>query len=275
MFEFSLAKNKGVTKFNVDYTYKPYQPYIHMNPDFKGLYGEDWDDSRGLILGGDFSVQSAESAWVDYVNNNKNYQLIFNRQIENMDVNNQITKEQHEFAGLTGIFSGILGGGMGGAMTGAKAGPYGAIAGAVAGTAMGTALSEIGYAKDMEWLRRSQAETKDYTTDMYGYNLRNIQARPNSLARTEALNNNNKIWPVIEIYDCTDVEKTNLSNKIRYNGMTVMAIGTLGDYSYSIDFNQVYVKGQLIRTESIKDDFQVIDAIYQEVNKGFFVVQGE
>lgn len=160
-------------------------------------------------------------------------------------------------------------------MAGAKAGPYGAIAGAIGGTAMGTAFSEIGYIKDMDWLNRAQAETKDYTKDMYNYNLGNIQARPNSLARTEALNNNNKIWPVVEIYDCTDVEKDNLANKIRYNGMTVMAIGTLNNYSYSLDFNQVYVKGQLIRSESIADDFHVIDAIYQEVNKGFFVVQGE
>lgn len=41
MFEFSLAKNNGVSKFNIDYTYKPYQPYIHINPDFKNLYGSD------------------------------------------------------------------------------------------------------------------------------------------------------------------------------------------------------------------------------------------
>lgn len=160
-------------------------------------------------------------------------------------------------------------------MTGLKmGGPWGAAAGAIAGFAGGTALSAIGGMKDMEWLRRSQAEAKDYTIDMYGYNLGNIKARPNSLARTEALNNNNKIWPVIELYSCTDIEKTNLANKIRYNGMTVMATGTLADYSYSVDFNLVYVKGQLIRSEAINDDFHVIDAIYQEVNKGFFVVQG-
>lgn len=43
-FEFSLAKNKqDITSFNVDYTYKPYAPYIHVNPIFNpdGLYGKD------------------------------------------------------------------------------------------------------------------------------------------------------------------------------------------------------------------------------------------
>ena len=275
MFEFSLAKNNGVSKFNIDYTYKPCQPYIHINPDFKNLYGQDWDDARGLILGGDFSIQTADSAWIEYMNNNKNYQAIFNRQIENMDVNNQIALEKANFQGITGMIGGIIGGGAGGSMMGLKnTGSYGAIAGAVAGTAYGTAVSELGYVKSMDWLRRSQEEAKDYATDMYGYQLGNIQAKPNTLARTEALTNNNKIWPVIEIYDCTDVEKTNLIEKIRYNGMTIMALGKLADYDYSVDFNRVYVKGQLVRLDTINDDFHVIDAIYQEVNKGFFIIQG-
>lgn len=39
-FEFNLAKNGGyVEYFNVDYTYLPISSYIHVNPDFKGLYG--------------------------------------------------------------------------------------------------------------------------------------------------------------------------------------------------------------------------------------------
>lgn len=56
-FEFSVAKNGGtVEKFNVDLTYKPYNPYIHINPEFAGLYGIDYNDARGLLLGGDFSL---------------------------------------------------------------------------------------------------------------------------------------------------------------------------------------------------------------------------
>ena len=33
----SVAKNGGVSKVNVDMTLRPYQPYIHINPDFKNL----------------------------------------------------------------------------------------------------------------------------------------------------------------------------------------------------------------------------------------------
>ena len=56
LFEFNIAKNGGLSFFNIDCSYKPYQPYIHINPNFGGLYGQDFNDSRGLICGGDFSL---------------------------------------------------------------------------------------------------------------------------------------------------------------------------------------------------------------------------
>lgn len=62
-FDFSLAKNGGtVMSFNVDCSYKPFSPYIHINPDFKGLYGRDFNDARGLICGGEFSLPQVTSA---------------------------------------------------------------------------------------------------------------------------------------------------------------------------------------------------------------------
>ena len=243
MFEFGLAKNNSVESFNVDYTYKPIQPYIHINPNFKFIYGQDWDDARGLICGGDFSLSFINDAWINYENNNKNYQQIFNRQIENMDINNQIAKEQLDWKTFAGYFGGGIGGGVGGAVAGAKVGgPYGAIAGAIGGAYMGTVGAYIGGEMDKEWLARQQAETKDYTIDMYGYNLGNIKAMPYSLSRSESLTNNNKIWPIVELYGPTEKEIDNLINKIKYNGMTIMAIGTLNDYTASNDFSLVMYK---------------------------------
>jgi len=271
MFEFSLAKNNGVAKFNVDYTYKPIQPYIHINPDFKFIYGQDWDDARGLILGGDFSLSFINDAWINYENSNKNYQQIFNRQIENIDLNNQIAKEQLEWKNIAGYFGGGLSGAVGGGIAGAKAGPYGAVAGAIGGAYMGTVGAVIGGELDKDWLERQQQEAKSYVVDMYGYQLGNIKALPYSLSRSESLTNNNKLYPIVEIYEPTAIEIDNLINKIRYNGMTIMATGKLSDYMNSDDFPLVYVKGQLIRLESVEDDFHIADAIYQEVNKGFFV----
>lgn len=62
VFEFSVAKNDNVSSFNVDCTLKPYTPYIHINPAFDGLYGQDFNDARGLICQGDFSIPIVNDA---------------------------------------------------------------------------------------------------------------------------------------------------------------------------------------------------------------------
>ena len=289
-FEFSLAKNNGITKFNIDYTYKPYAPYIHVNPDFKGLYAPhwnedgDWDDARGLICGGDFSLNHITSYWQTYMNNNKNYQQIFDRQIQNMDVNNAIALEKQEFQAtvgtITSAIGGAMGGGVAGATAGAAAGPWGALIGGVVGAVGGGigsgVASAYGAEKDRDWLQRQQAEARSFAIDMYGYQLGNIQAMPYSIKGTDALTNNNKIWPILEVYNATDMEVELLKNKIQYNGMTIMAVGNIKDYCTSEDFSNVFVKGQMIKLNSdqLNDDFHIADAIYQEINKGVYIPSG-
>lgn len=282
-FEFSIAKNKGVLKFNVDYTYKPYAPYIHVNPDFKGLYGQDWDDARGLICGGDFSLNHITSYWQTYMNNNKNFQQIFDRQIQNIDVNNAIALEKQEFQATVGTITSAIGGAMGGAVAGASAGslagPWGALAGGIVGAVgggLGSGLaSAYGAEKDKDWLQRQQAESKSYAIDMYGYQLGNIRAVPYSIKGSEALTNNNKIWPIIEVYEPTYTEVELLKSKIEFNGMTIMAVGDIDEFCKSDDFEYVFIKGQLIRfSDHLADDFHIADAIYQEINKGVYIPSG-
>ena len=57
--------------------------------------------------------------------------------------------------------------------------------------------------------------------------------------------------------------------------MTVMAIGKINDYignSWSYDGieSKGYIKGQLIRLETIDEDFHLINAIAGELNKGVY-----
>lgn len=61
-FDFNPYMNNGMTKLNVDCTYKPFKSYIHLNPDFKGLYGADFNDSRGLVITSDFSIPQVTDA---------------------------------------------------------------------------------------------------------------------------------------------------------------------------------------------------------------------
>lgn len=261
-FEFSLAKNGGVKSFNVDCTYKPFSPYIHINPNFGRLYGQDFNDARGLICGGDFSLTQTSNAWANYQLANKNYQLIFDRQIANLEVSNKIQRTRE----LTSAAFGTLQGGITGGTTGTMVGGVG---GAIAGAVTGLGASAIGGIADIRLADRLRAETLDYTRDMYGYNLGNIQALPTSIAKTSAFTYNNKLFPILEYYTCTDKEKSALINKCNWNGMTVMRIDTIG--SFIGNQSNQYIKARLIRiTDKSIDDYHMVKSIDDELNRGAF-----
>lgn len=259
-FEFNAAKNGGVQSFNIDCNYKPFNPYIHVNPNFGLLYGQDFNDARGLICGGDFSLPQLSNAWANYQLNNKNYQAIFDRQIQNMEVNNRVQRTRE----ITEAALGSVQAGIGGAVSGSMFGPVGAVVGGVASMA----ASAGGGAADVMLNEQLRNEALDYKRDMFGYELGNIQALPTSITKTSAFTYNNKIFPILEYYTCTDKEKQALKDKIKYNGMTVMRVGTIGEFLG--DGELQYIKGRIIRIEGIEDDFHYLKAIAEEIFKGAF-----
>ena len=269
VFEFSPEKNNGINYFNVDYTYKPFQPYIHLNPNFRRMYGRDFDDVRGLTLGGDFSLPVVLDNWVNYQIQNKNYQAMFDRQIQNMETTNYISKEKEFWQGTAGMASGIASGAMAGFAIG---GGYGAIA----GMAVGGVASMLGGKKDIAYNELLRNEAIDYTKDQFGYQLQNIEALPNALTKISAFNKNNKIFPFVERYAATAEEETALRNKLIYNGMSIGRIGTLKEFYEqkpdTLTSMYGYFKGQIIRIDATGEDSHVANAIAQEFNKGWYMV---
>lgn len=243
LFELNLAKNGGsIDYFNVDVTLKPYNPYIHVNPNFKFLYVQDWDDARGLICGGDFSLGIINDAWTQYEIQNKNYQAIFDRQIQNLDVNNAIARQEAGWQIGAGVIQGAGSGALAGGLIG---GGYGAAAGAI----IGGAASLGGGIADYVNLNKRMDENRSYAIDNFNLQLGNIRALPYSITKTNAQTANNKLFPFIEIYECTDVEKEAYYNKLRYDGMTIGVIGTLDQFTNAGSYN--YFKARLIRDTSI------------------------
>lgn len=261
VFEFSLAKNGGLNYVEVNATYKPYNPYIHLNPNFGRLYGSDFNDARGLILGGDFSMAAVSDAWANYELQNKNYQKVFDRQIQNMEFNNNIARLQESANMITGT---VQAGAQGAAAGGMAGGPWGAAAGML----IGSSLSLVGGGIDYSLNQSIRAETLDYTKDLFGYQLGNIKALPYSLSKSSAFDINTKQFPFIEYYTCSDEEKDALRNKIKYNGMTVMKIDKIKNFIYN---EESYIKGKLIRIEDFNEDYHIINTISEEINKGFFI----
>lgn len=263
VYEMSVAKNGGeIDYFNVDCKYKPYNPYIHVNPAFSNLYGKDFNDSRGLILGGDFSYGQITDNWTSYELSNKNYQSTFNREISNLDFNNSIIRQENAFSLATGAITSTATGAAGGALS------TGSIIGGAIGGTIGATTGIVGGILDWQNQEKTIAENRDYKIDMYGYSLGNIKAQPYSLSKSNSFTTNYKEFPFIEYYTCTDIEKTALKNKLKYNGMTIMTIGTINDY---LQTDKQYFQGTVIRLENLTDNTQVASDIANEIKKGIYI----
>lgn len=265
MFEFNPAKNGSKANdliLEVECTYKPYQPSIHVKPQFDKLYGPNdlYKDERGLLFSGDFSMTQGTDAWTQYKRQNVNYLNIFDRQIQNMEVSNKIQNTQSIVSGVVGA----LGAGVGvGVATGN------------AGLGIGAGLlSGIGGAIDYGMQRELQNEALDYKRDMFNYQLGNIKALPDTISKIDAFNNVFALWPIIEYYTCTEEEKKAVANKIAYNSMSVGRIGKIKDFkdnkwSYGDITSKGYIKGSLIRVD-IDEDTHYINELANEIYKGVY-----
>ena len=267
VFDFNLAKNGGsISAFYVEGTLKPYNPYFRITPDFNMLYGANYNDGRGLICGGDFSLPIMSSAWENYQVQNKNFRSIFAREIQNLSV----SQKQEAFLQNLQAGAGVVTGGTAGAIAGAQfGGVYGAIGGAVIGTGAGL----VGGAIDIAMGNERRKEQRDYMIDRFNYSLMNIKALPESLAKNSAFTINNKLQPFIELYEPTPEEIEAFKNKIEFDGMTVNRIGYLVEF-YDPE-NMHYFKGQLIRWNyenvSKRIDSSVVNAIGEELLKGVYI----
>lgn len=258
VFEFKPTYNMGVQKFNVDCTYKPYTPYIHVAPTFNnnGLFGGEYDDPRGLVMKGDFSIPRTTDRFAQYELQNKNYQAIFDRGISNLEVSQSVERVNQ----LAGVASGAIGSGIG----------AGILGGGPLGVGVGVASGVMG-AIDYSMSERLRNETLDYRKDLFGYQMGNIKALPDTLTNIGAFNANNKLFPVLEYYECTQVERDAILNKIKFNGMKVGRIGKLADFIPHLTNNPGfnYFKGKLIKID-INENYHIVNEIANELDKGVY-----
>lgn len=266
LFEFNLAKNGGLDWIEVNCSYKPQTPYIQLNPNFKKLYGQnataglsagDYNDQRGLICGGDFSLPNVSNAWANYQMQNKNYQNIFDREIQSMEISNKYQR----VSDWMNLVSGTVKSGMAiGSLSNPGAG------GISAGINLATGIaSNIMSDK----LRDEQLNLKK---DLFNYNLQNVQALPQSVSKTAAFNINSKYVPFLEKYTCTEEEKNALRDKLKWQGMTVMRTGQIQDYVWDDD---TYIEAMPLRLTGLSEDTHTAQAIAQELNMGTYIFISE
>ena len=139
------------------------------------------------------------SAWIAYQQNNKTYQAVFDRSIANLEFTNNIGRQMDRIGAFVGTIQGSAQGGA----AGATFGPWGAAAGAV----VGAAGSLAGGIADINLNEQMRQEQLSYIKDQQRLNLAAIQAQPYSLSKTTAFTANNKIFPILEFYTCSEKEK--------------------------------------------------------------------
>lgn len=213
-FEFSLAKNGGsIDLFNISFTYRPISPYLRVEPVFREMYGENFKDSRGLICGGDYSIDVLSSNWINYQIQNKNYENIFNTKIKSMDYQH----EQSKTANIAGVGTSTAKGLIDAAIISKD--PASKALGAAAGLATGITNLVTGENK--------YRDQRQLEIDMYEYQLGNIKAQPDTLTKISAYNIDNNYFPVLEYYTATDEEIEYMKKKIQFQGYKIMAITTI------------------------------------------------
>lgn len=251
--------------FEVDCTLIPFNPYIKINPYFGGLYGQDYNDYRGLRCGGDFSLPIVNNEWETYQLNNKYYQNIFDRTIEHQEFNNKYARISDTVNAVTGTLQGASQGGMAGGLVGG-------LLGAGIGTILGGAASAAGGVADIQINEKLRTESLDYQKDKFGFELGTIKARAQSLTRTTSFNKNNKYFPYIEYYTCTEQEKKALKNKMKYNGMTIGVIGTIPEYLNTAD-DFTFVQGTIIEID-ISSNAAIVERLNQILQGGIRIKNG-
>lgn len=215
-FEFTAAANGGISGVVIYATYLPISPYIRVAPLFGRLYGKEFEDARGLICGGDFSLPVVNSAWVSYQQNNKTYQATFDRSIANLEFTNNINRQMDRIGAIVGTLQGGAQGGAAGAIFGSW--------GAAIGTAVGSVASGIGGEADIRLNEQMRQEQLSYIKDQQRLNLAAIQAQPYSLSKTTAFTANNKIFPILEFYTCSEKEKEAVISYLVNNSFNIGAV---------------------------------------------------
>ena len=266
-YDFSLAKNnfEFTGDFEADITLKPINPYIKINPKFSndGLYGGDFNDYRGLICSGDFSLALFTSEWKAYELNNKNYQKVFNREIDTLDKSNTLN--------LIRDIASVGGGAVGGTVSGAVAGTMvGGPPGALVGGALGGTASGIGGVADILMNEGQRELNKRLKIDAFNMSHENVKARGVSLTRGTLFNINNKIFPYVEYYSCTEDEKQYFRNYINLKSYT---IGIIDQPIQFIDYGK-FIQGTIIDID-IDEDYHLVDAMNNYFEIGFRLEEKE
>ncbi len=267
------AGNSYNIKINI--SLKPFMPYYSMTPiaDGTGLYEKGEVIPLRLVFGGDFSETIINNKYIDYMQNNKYSQEIFNKQLSaNEFVNEQFNKQAdyqknqmkaQQTANWLGMGAnvalGVATGGLGLALAGSAA-----ISGGQ------SAFSNAQQNKMLEFNKQQTNESFAYNqnlqTDLYNLNIATIKAQPNTVRKVSSGNYDHVYCAFIEQYVGNYEQVAKYMEMLKYLGYTVNRVDNLINY-----INDEYrVTAQLITTPV--NDTHIVNEINKELSTPLLLV---
>lgn len=253
-YDFSVAKNDGITGFFVDIDLRPFATFHRVQPNFGSLYGSTYRDTRGLIWQEDTSLTMVSSAWETYKRQNVNYMNTFNTDINYK--RSALAIDQEANWGNYGFDAGkrIIVAGIEAVTFTAEAiaqdiffGAKGAMSGGVgAAVIMGGAL--LGEALESSQVAYNNAmDTKKLTNEIntsrqqFNYNIGNIKAIPENVEKVNGVFNTNNYVPYVQEFEPTLDE---IAYYNRYLDLFGVNVGMMVDLSVKT-FD--YVQGSVLK----------------------------
>ena len=252
MFEFSPAMNGGINTWEISANYRPYASYVKVQPTWGWLYGDSIyngkTDFRGLVYNNTLCVTQLNEAWANYVSNNKNFQQLFDNQI------NSLTKAQNIQVNAMEETLGFR---------------------SYTGMPIGSILRTIGGSKDIDMTRElNNIAIQKMETD-FKYQMDNIKSMPTTIKKLTNITEDTRVFPFIEIYSASSVEEQSFDLKMQYTGYTIMTTGKIIDYCQA--GVETFVQADLIRLDLSRSeesaDNHIANEIASELAKGIYITK--
>lgn len=213
---------------------------------------------------GGFECSLSSNAFETYRRQNSNYQQIFNLQQQELQKQHEVERVNEITSGVVNTLSAATMGAIAGASMGGGVGigaKIGAVAGgAAAGAGVGAAMAI--QAVTNEGLRQYEEDLQKQRFDLQIGTIKNL---PNTISRISTFNEiiTKDFWFVLEVYQCTDYEKTLVNEFIEKYGY---GLGVFGFYK------NFYKKGWFLRGTIITSDYMPIlqVAAQKDLNGGIY-----
>ena len=226
---FRPYNNDGIMEFKTKITLRPYNTIIYVRPSTKGLLMYDYDDKDCLIISEDFSLTAVTSEWTNYIYNNRNYNDVFERQIQGREFERTWERKIEEAQKKSDEWTSRN-------ISAQKASTYTGnlpIISSVAG-AIGTAFQDQTYLQmaqiDRQYNEAMYQEGIQLSRDLFEMQLENVQSQPIVPSKISTLDA--KLLPgvYLEYYSSNPSELQAINDFYKFNGNRVDAYGTFSQY---------------------------------------------